>query len=136
MSVDQLDGCLNSLVVAKTLSSLVLQEKHLEMLDIHRPEDQKYFALSHKCSPLLGSLVPDVVIDERGRPCAVAVAFLPICAIPGIEILQSLQCKIFQRTLISNEMLLFWLYVYIYVYDGIAHVYVHCTYTCAIPTGK
>ena len=44
-SVDQLDGCLNGLVVAQTLSSLVLQEKHLEMLHIHRPEDQKYFKL-------------------------------------------------------------------------------------------
>lgn len=84
LSVNQLDGCLDGLVVAQTLSSLVLQEKHLEMLDIHRPEDQKYFALSLKCSPPLGSLVPDVVVDERGRPCAVAVAFLPVCAVPVI----------------------------------------------------
>ena len=30
----------------------------------------------------LGRLVPDVVVDERGRPCAVAVAFLPVCAVP------------------------------------------------------
>ena len=75
-------------MVAKTLPSLVLQEKHLKMLHIHRPEDYQLeykisFPPNSKYWPPLGSLVPDVVIDERCCPCAVAVAFLPVCAIPA-----------------------------------------------------
>ena len=43
-SIDQLDGCFNSLVVAQTLAYLILQEKHLKILHIHRPVDQKYWS--------------------------------------------------------------------------------------------
>ena len=41
--LDQLDRCLDSFVVAKTLSSLVSQQGHLKVLHVHRPVEAKYY---------------------------------------------------------------------------------------------